>query len=105
MPVQKSLALRVKTLEKRVKRLEGSGRLSGLTLQIQQLRTELKAGFSAHDGRFTTLAGRFTTLEQKVDDSRTEMRVLHEEVISRIALIGEGAAPRKTATRRKEPPA
>ncbi len=98
MPAEKSLALRVKTLEKRVKRLEGPGGLSGLRSQIQQLRTEMKAGFSATDRRFTTLEQK---IEQKIEDSRTEMRVLHEDVISRIALLGEGTvSASKKALRR-----
>jgi len=39
--------------------------------------------------RFETVDGRFTTLEASLDQTRTEMRILHEEVISRISWLGE----------------
>ena len=47
-------------------------RLKTVESQIVQLRTETRVGFST---------------------ARREMRVLHEEVIRRIALIGEGRRP------------
>jgi hypothetical protein len=47
-------------------------RIGTVESQIVQLRTEMRIGFST---------------------ARRETRVLHEEVIRRIALIGEGRAP------------
>jgi hypothetical protein len=63
-------------------RLSGvEARLSGVESQIVQLRTEMRGGFSA---------------------LRTEMRVLHEEVISRIALLQEARSTSPPKSRRRK---
>ena len=79
--------------------------------EFSAVRDEMQAGFAAIRGemrtefvavrqeigdlraemntRFETVDRRFTTLEASLDQTRTEMRVLHEEVISRISLLAE----------------
>ena len=61
---------RLGVVEKRLGTVET--RLSTVESQIVQLRTEMRVGFST---------------------VRREMRVLHEEVIRRIGLLGEGRRP------------
>ena len=50
--------------------------------EIGDLRAEMNT-------RFETVDRRFTTLEASLNQTRTEMLVLHEEVISRISLLAE----------------
>jgi len=73
----KRLAESLAPLPARMEAVEGrlgvvETRLGTVESQIVQLRTEMGVGFST---------------------VRREMRVLHEEVIRRIALIGEGRRP------------
>lgn len=96
---------RVDSLEDRVTQLEQQLGPDGRDpSRIVPLRTELRAEFSAvrgHlaslDAKFERVDARFVSLESKIDQQGIQMRVLHEEVISRIALISEGGP----ATRRK----
>jgi hypothetical protein len=87
-----TLASRVESLESRVTRLEElPGRIDGLTSQISQLRAEMRAEFSAVRAE---IAEQGTSLA-------TRMRVLHEEVIGRIALLQEGLTRDPRRPRRK----
>ena len=90
MMAAKGLELRVAGIEKRLTRLEGQTGLRGLRSQILQLGTQMAAGFSA--------------MERKIDEgdeqTRSQMRVLHEDVIARITLLGEGAAPHAVKAQR-----
>jgi molybdopterin converting factor small subunit len=82
-------------------------RVAAVESQILQLRSELKVEFSAirerldhHDERFDQVDRRFDQLETDIregdEETRHQMRMLHEEVISRIALLQEhrGRRPR-----------
>ena len=74
-----SLERRIEILEENMEQLRDvPARLSAVESQIVQLRGEMQTGFSA---------------------LRTEMRVLHEEVISRLALLQEG---RTTSSRKSQ---
>ena len=85
MPPQ-TLESRIGSLEHRVTTLEElPGRIDDLTLQVSQLRSEMRAEFSAVRADMAT---------------GSEMRALHEDVISRIALLQEGWAPQVNQTRR-----
>ena len=88
MPPQ-TLEFRVESLERRVTELEQlPGKIDSLASQVLQLRTRMDAEFSA--------------VRSEIRDLGTEMRVLHEDVISRIALLQEGwARPRKPRSRKK----
>ena len=92
--VRQTLENRVESVEQRVTALEQlPGRMDGLESQILQLRAEMRAEFSATRGE--TQAGdeeTRRTLSEKIDDARRETRVLHEDAIGRIAIIGEGLA-------------
>lgn len=71
----------MENVERRLTALqELPGRVDALTLQISQLRTEMRV---------------------LNDETRAEMRVLHEDVVARISLLGE-ALPRRRAVRRKK---
>lgn len=68
-------------LKERVTRLdELPGRIDDLTSQVSQLRTEMRAEFSAVRAEMAEQGGNLAT----------QMRVLHEDVIGRIALLQEG---------------
>jgi len=67
-------------------------RIDGLTSQVSQLRTEMRDEFSAARGEMSGLGDRLDT----------RMRVLHEDVIARIALLQEGLAPAKRTSRTKQ---
>jgi hypothetical protein len=116
MPAR-SLAERVEILEQKVGDLQTlPARVEALESHILQLRSEMHDGFSAilmrldgHDQRFDQIDQRFVSVDQRfvsVDqrfdqiDVRFEethrfMRVLHEEIISRLSLIEEGRGRRK----------
>ena len=66
-------------------------RIDDLTLQVSQLRTEMRGEFSAVRREVSELADRLDT----------RMRVLHEDVIARIALPQEGHTPAKRKFRKK----
>ena len=77
-------------LERVTKLEELPGRIDDLTSQVSQLRTEMSAEFSA------------VRAEIAVRATGSEMRALHEDVISRIALLREGwAPPHKPRSRKK----
>jgi hypothetical protein len=61
---------------------------SHLRLEFSQLRVEMRGGFSAVHGR--------------IDETRAQMRVLHEEVLARFALLDEHLG-RKPPARRRAP--
>ena len=90
MPAQ-TLESRVDRLERRVNRLEQlPDRMTALESQIVQLRTEM--------------GGEFSAMRQEIhvgdEETRTLMRVLHEDVINRIALLQESRSPAKKRPRR-----
>ena len=90
MPPQ-PLDSRIESLEHRVTKLEElPGRIDDVTAQVSQLRTEMRVEFSAVRAEIAEGA------------TGSEMRALHEDVISRIALLQEGwARPRKPRSRKK----
>ena len=80
---------RVISLERRVTQLEQlPARIDDLTSQVSQLRTRMDAEFSAVRAEMATAV---------------EMRVLHEDVISRLALLQEGQPARPGRKPRKKP--
>ena len=108
-----TIASRVDNLERRVTDLETlPDRITAVESQIVQLRTEMRGEFSAvreeiRSGDEETrrvLGGRIDetarVLGERIDENGRHMRVLHEEVIGRLAIIQEGqSAPRR---RRKD---
>ena len=77
---QKSLEERVDMLERRVEILEQlPGRVTALEVQIVHLRDEIRAEFSA-----TRAAAR-----DGDEETRRFMRVLYEDLVHRIELLGE----------------
>jgi CHASE3 domain sensor protein len=110
------LPQRMTALGGRFDRLEG--RVGSLELQIVQLRTEMKDGFSAvlevvesssqasqqlHDDGRAEMRQLFKENRERLERAiaegdeatRTQMRVLHEDLVSRIARLGE--APSRDA--------
>ena len=94
------LTRRVQILEEKVETLERlPARIEALELQILQVREEVRAEFSAtREGlgdEMRELETRLRVLIAEGDEeTRRYMRVLHEEVIARIATIGEGGRSR-----------
>ena len=88
MPPQ-ALETRVTNLERRVTQLEQlPGRIDDLTSQVSRLRSEMRAEFSAVRGEIASIA--------------THMRVLHEDVISRFALLQNGSPAQPKRKSRKK---
>lgn len=88
-----TLAVRVDRLEQRVTLLEElPARVDALALQISQLRDEMRTEFSA------------VRDEIQMGDTRVmeQVRFLHEELISRLALIQENTRRRAPRRRAKE---
>jgi hypothetical protein len=94
------LARRVQILEEKVESLEKlPARIEALELQILQFREEVRAEFTAtREGLGAEMRELETRLKALISDgdeeTRRYMRVLHEEVIARIATIGEGGRSR-----------
>jgi hypothetical protein len=91
-----TLTKRVETLEDTVSGPDGMlQRLDGLTGEFLQFRAETRAEFSAV--REEMREG-FAAVRQEMRDMnsslRLHMQVLHEEVLSRIALLTEGRTGR-----------
>jgi predicted phage gp36 major capsid-like protein len=98
---ERSIVERVETLERKVEALETlPDRVTAVELQLMQLRDEMRVEFSAIRGEIRT-GDEETRLvlrdEIRAGDEETRryMRVLHEEVIARLALIEESRRPRK----------
>ena len=86
----RSMQSRLTLLEQRVSQLE--------TATIPSLREEMRDGFEAVDRRFDVLEQR---MEQGFEETRRHVRVLYEDLVSRIATIGEGGpAPTRRARRK-----
>ena len=115
---------RVERLERRVTTLEQlPARIDDLTSQISHLRMEMRDEFSAVRGEMadqgativSTLRSEIaeqgatiiSTLRGEIadrDDARgTQMRVLYEDVTSRLALLQEGLSGRPKRKQRKKP--
>jgi hypothetical protein len=85
MPRQ-PVELRVDRLEDRVGELEGlPARVTELGAQITHLRSEMRAEFSAVRAE----------IRDGDEETRRLMRVLHEDLLQRIALLGEGGRRRR----------
>ena len=69
------------------------------TATIPALREEMRAGFEAVERRFDVLEQR---MEQGFEETRRHARVLYEDLVSRIATIGEGQ-PAPTRRPRRKP--
>ena len=104
-----TIASRVDNLERRVTDLETlPDRITAVELQIVQLRTEMRGEFSAVREEIRTgtrvLGERIdeTTrmLGERIDETGRHMRVLHEDVVGRLAIILEGQSARRR--RRKD---
>jgi len=79
-----SLRLRVERLERRVEILEQlPERVSALESQIVLLRDEMRSEFSATRGVLTE------RMESLFDANERHMRLLHEDLVQRIATIRE----------------
>jgi hypothetical protein len=103
-----SIVRRVERLEERVTSLEAlPGRIDDLTLQVSQLREEMRGEFSAVRAEMREMGdGLRADMREMAGDLRADMReldeetkrhmlVLHEEVIARLAILQDGANGRK----------
>ncbi len=111
MPAQ-IVVSRVEDLETRVTMLEQlPARVDDLTSQVSQLRTEMRAEFSDVRAEMGTgfsevraeMGAQFSAVRAEMADQGatlgTQMRVLHEDVIGRLALLQNGYARRKAKPR------
>ena len=89
---------RLDRLEERVSALETlPAKVEALGQQILLLRTEMRGDFSAVRSEIGELR---RELHSCIDDMGVQMRVLHEDVINRIALLGEAMNGRNRKGRR-----
>ena len=96
-----TLGSRLDSLEERVTRLEElPARVDALTLEVSQLRTEMRVECSAvrdeiHAGDKETR--NVLREEIRAGDRRVmeQARVLHEDLVERLAVIGEGRASKR----------
>ena len=73
-----------------------AGRMTRVELQLVQLRDEMRAEFSAiRGGAGVTLSSLRQEISARDEETRRYMRMLHEDVIARLAIIQEGQRPRK----------
>ena len=80
----RTLTERVRILEQKVEdHASLPARVAGVELQILQLRDEMRAEFSAVRQELRA------EIRQGDEETRRYMRVLHEEVIARIAALGD----------------
>ena len=80
---------RVEILEQKVGDLQSlPARMDALESQILQLRGEMRDGFSA-------IREKLEQHDQRFDQTDRHIRVLHEDVLNRIALLQEGRKRRK----------
>jgi hypothetical protein len=83
-----------------VTRLEAlPARIDELTSRVSHLRSEMRGEFSAVRAEMATGLG---GLEVKTNDLAIQMRVLHEDVIARLALLQEGLLGSARRKRRKK---
>ena len=97
-----TLADRVRILEQKVGGLsELPARVASVELQISQFREDVRGEFSATRAEIGECEGRLHAEMRSLNqETLTQMRVLHEDVIARIAVLGESANGLK---RRKRP--
>jgi hypothetical protein len=76
--------------------------MDAVEAQILQLRGEMRDEFSAIrerferiDQRFEGMDRQFQTIDGRFEETHRFMRVLHEEVLTRISLLQEGGGRRK----------
>jgi hypothetical protein len=106
----RSLDARVEILEQKVEGLQKlPARIDAVESQILQLRDEMRVEFSAirdrlgnHDRqfeaidrRFQAVNERFDSIDHRLDETNRHMRVLHEEVLTRLSLLQESRSRRK----------
>jgi predicted phage gp36 major capsid-like protein len=88
---------RVDHLERRMTDMETlPDRITAIESQIVQLRAEMRVEFSTVRQEIRT--GDEETrrvLGERIDENGRHMRVLHEDVIGRLAIIQEGQSPRR----------
>ncbi|MEQ1759414.1 MAG: hypothetical protein ABL986_13920 [Vicinamibacterales bacterium] len=93
----RSIVERVEILEHMVERLkELPDRVAALESQFVQLRLEMRDGFSDIRSEMSAMGvGLRAEIQAGDEETRRYMRALHEDVISRIATIGEGRPSRR----------
>ena len=111
---QLTLANKVDILERRMDTLEQlPARFDRIEAQLLQFREEVREEFSAMRGGLREevreeLSAMRGGLREEIragdDETRRQMRVLHEEVIGRLTLIQEGRVGRKGAATRRSTP-
>ena len=102
MPPQ-PIESRVTSLERRMTESEQlPGRIDDLTSQVSQLRTEMRVEFSAVRVELRReIAEQGAASAARDEALGIQMRMLHEDVISRFALLQEGLTPAKRKLRQK----
>jgi outer membrane murein-binding lipoprotein Lpp len=96
MMAGKSLEARMDNLERRVEILgQLPAQVAALGSQMLQLREEMRAEFSATRAETrTAIEESQRTLREEIkagdEETRRQLRILHEDLVARIAMLGRG---------------
>ena len=104
MPPQ-PIESRVTSLERRVTELEQlPARIDDLTSQVSQLRAEMRGEFSAVRAELRReMAEQGAASAARDEALGIQMRMLHEDVVSRFTLLQEGLPAQPRRKTRKKP--
>ncbi len=105
--VKATLETRVKMLEEAVGGADGVSarlgrvetRLGHVETEVREFRGEFLQFRDETRAEFSAVRAEMAT-KQELAETRSQMRVLHEEVIGRLALLQEGQDAARTGTRR-----
>ncbi len=94
-----SFAERVLKLEEQMTSLQGlPKRVDDLALQVSQLRSEMRAEFSAVRGE---MAAESVAVRDQIGDLGRQMRVLHEDLVGRVAWLQGASGAKRRRTKRR----
>jgi len=103
MPPQ-ALDSRVTKLEHRVTELEQlPARIDDLTSQVSQLRSEMRGEFSAVRLEIAAQGATVRAIDERSEAIGIQMRVLYEDVVSRLSLLQDGLPARRRRKPRQKP--
>lgn len=79
-------------------RAEVRAEFAEVRAEFAEFRAEVRQQFEAIDGRFGALEAK---LDTGLEDTRRYMRILYEDLVTRIATIGEGPGPQRAPRKRR----
>jgi uncharacterized protein YqgV (UPF0045/DUF77 family) len=95
LPIPKEARMQQRSLSERVEALEKTvAGLQGLPDQLTSMKAQIDAQFTQVAAQFEQVHARFEQLRHEIregdEETRRQMRILHEDVIARIAALRDG---------------